>query len=74
MGERKRPKHHQMTTDPDGYAKKWHDYFHKKEHRVGKYYMVSDSPAIACVCGGCCIAQDQYICPRCGKQTPHYPA
>jgi hypothetical protein len=25
--------------------------------------------AIECECGGCCVAKDGYICPRCGKKN-----
>lgn len=26
-------------------------------------------PARECSCGGCCIAEDNYVCPRCGKKA-----
>lgn len=29
---------------------------------------VSAYPARECSCGGCCIADDNYVCPRCGRQ------
>ena len=25
--------------------------------------------AVECKCGGCCIQQDNFICPRCGQQN-----
>jgi hypothetical protein len=29
--------------------------------------LIGVRPAIECECGGCCTAQDDYICPKCGK-------
>lgn len=32
-------------------------------------FLAITNPARTCSCGGCAVASDGYICPRCGRQV-----